>query len=61
MQALLDVDAELELDELRNVKPVQLIMEYPSKPPVVLLRLFAGSGVQDPLEFLCPLLRCSRH
>ena len=39
MQALVDVDAELELDALMNVKPVQIIMEYPSQPPVVLLRL----------------------
>ena len=38
MQVLLDVDAELELDTLWNVEPVQLIMEYPSQPPVVLLR-----------------------
>ena len=39
MQALVDVDAELELDALWNVKPVQLIMEYPSQPPVVLVCL----------------------
>ena len=39
LQALVDVDAELEQDTLRNVEPVQLIMEYPSQPPVVHLRL----------------------
>ena len=32
MQALVDVDTELELDALKNIKPVQLIMEYPSQP-----------------------------
>ena len=36
MQALLEVDAELELEALRNIEPVQLIMEYPSQPSVVL-------------------------
>ena len=39
MQALVDKDAELELNALRNVEPVQHIMEYPSQPPVILLRL----------------------
>ena len=30
--ALVDVDAKLDLDALWNVKPVQLIMEYPRQP-----------------------------
>ena len=36
MQALVDVDAEFELDALWNVEPVQLIKEYPRQPPVAL-------------------------
>ena len=36
MQALVDVDAELELDALWNVEPVQLIKESPRQPPVAL-------------------------
>ena len=32
MQALVDVNTELELDALWNIEPVQLIMEYPSQP-----------------------------
>ena len=33
MQALEDVDAELELDALRNIESVQPIIEYLSQPP----------------------------
>ena len=32
MQALVDMDDELELDSLRNVKPVQLIIVYQIQP-----------------------------
>ena len=63
MQALVGVDAELELDAFRIVKPVQLIMEYPSQPAVVLRHRcwYVGSAIHDTLHFLCSLLRCSRH
>ena len=43
MKALVDVDAELELDALWNVEPVQLIMEYPSQHPVVCVSMRAAA------------------